>query len=163
MQRTIINKMTMENTREPSFGLDDYCSEVRPPLKVMSVQNLTEGAMHRSGITRGMRVLDLGCGVADVSFRIAKVVGPTGLVVGVDESAEVIDVAKKRAIVAGQCYWTRFAAANLSTFIPHDRFDVVAVRLALLFQSEGDDAVFSQLSACVRPDGVSRQAECANE
>jgi SAM-dependent methyltransferase len=127
-------KMTIKNTWEPSFGLDDYDSDVRPRVQVVS-----------------------RCGVGDVSFRIAKLVGPTGLVVGVDESAEVIDVAERRATVAGQCYWTRFAAADLSTFIPHERFDVVAVRLTLLLQHEGDDAVFLvaiRLRPCVCSDGL---------
>ena len=101
-----------------SYGLDDSRGWIGPlPAKVVSVVDLTEG-VHWSGIQRGMRVLDLGCGIGDVSLWIAKLVGPTGLVVGVDESAEDIDVAQKRATVAGQCYWTRFITADLSTFIP---------------------------------------------
>jgi hypothetical protein len=132
-------KMTIKNTWEPSFGLDDYDSDVRPRVQVVSILNLTEEVLYRSGIT------------------CTKLVGPTGLVVGVDESAEVIDVAERRATVAGQCYWTRFAAADLSTFIPHERFDVVAVRLTLLLQHEGDDAVFLvaiRLRPCVCSDGL---------
>jgi hypothetical protein len=31
---------------------------------------------------------------------------------------EAIDVAEKRATVAGNCYWTRFVAADPSTFVP---------------------------------------------
>ena len=99
-----------------------------------------------------MRVLDLGCGVGDVSLWIAKLVGPTGLVVGVDESAEDIDVAQKRATVAGQCYWTRFVTADLNNFVPNERYDVVVVRLALVRQDER--ATFLRLSSWVHPDGV---------
>src|SRR5437588_8948831 len=85
-----------------SYGLDDSRGWIGPlPVKVVSVLDLTED-VHWSGIQRGMRVLDLGCGVGDVSLWIAKLVGPTGLVVGVDESAEDIDTAERRATVAGQ-------------------------------------------------------------
>jgi tRNA A58 N-methylase Trm61 len=128
-------------------------SEVRSRgLQIMSVPDLTEDVLHRSGIERGMRVLDLGCGVGDASLCIAKLVGPAGLVVGVDQSASAIDVAQKRATVAGQCYWIRFVTADLDTFVPHERFDAVVVRLAPFCQCENTTDL--RLSACVRPDGV---------
>ena len=153
LHRKIAMKVTATNTREPSHGLGDSGSEGwRLRLKVRSVLDLSEDVLHRLGIERGMRVLDLGCGAGDASRWIAKLVGPTGLVVGVDESAEVIDVAQRRATVAGQCYWTRFVTADLNSFVPHERFDAVVVRLALLRQRE--QATFLRLSACVRPDGV---------
>jgi len=101
---------------------------------------------------RGMRVLDLECGAGDASLRIAKLVGPTGLVVGIYESAKVIDVAQRRAAVNGRCYWARFVAPDLNTFVPHERFDAVVARLTLFRQDER--ATFLRLSACVRPSGV---------
>jgi ubiquinone/menaquinone biosynthesis C-methylase UbiE len=135
-----------------SIGVDDSRGWIGPlPVKVVSVLDLTED-VHRSGIKRGMRVLDLGCGVGDVSLWIAKLVGPTGLVVGVDESAEGIDVAQKRATVAGQCYWTRFVTADPNTFIPRERYDVVVVHRALPLERER--ATFLRLSSWVHPDGV---------
>jgi ubiquinone/menaquinone biosynthesis C-methylase UbiE len=99
-----------------------------------------------------MRVLDLGCGSGDASLLIAKMVGSSGPVVGVDGSAEAIDQAEKRATIAGYCYWARFVRADPDTFVPHERFDAVVVRLILLQQ--GEPATFRRLSACVRPDGV---------
>jgi cyclopropane fatty-acyl-phospholipid synthase-like methyltransferase len=137
--------------RYASYGVDDSRGWVGPlPVKVVSVLDLT-GDVHRSGIKRGMRVLDLGCGVGDVSLWIAKLVGATGLVVGVDESADAIDVAEKRATVAGQCYWTRFVTADLNTFVPNQRFDVIVVRNALPRHGE---RTFLRLSTCLRPGGV---------
>jgi hypothetical protein len=73
-------------------------------------------------------------------------------VVGVDESQEDIETAEKRATVAGQCYWTRFVTADLKTFIPYGRFDVVVVRLALVRQDER--ATFLRLSTWLRTDGL---------
>lgn len=167
-------KRTARNTQEPSYGSDDPGTEVGPLRpKVVSVLDVTEDVLRRSGIKRGMLALDLGCGVGDASLWIAELVGPTGLVVGVDESAEFIDVAQKRATVAGQCYWTRFVTADPNTFIRYmtrrppgsgsvggvpqawldrARFDVVVVRRALMLQ--GERATLLRLSASVRPDGV---------
>jgi SAM-dependent methyltransferase len=153
LQGEIVVKMTARNTQEPSYASGRSGTEVGPLRpKVVSVPDVTEDVLRRSGIERGMLALDLGCGVGDASLWIAKLVGPTGLVVGVDGSAEVIDVAQKRATVAGQCYWTRFVTADPNTFIPHKRFDVIVVRRALLLQ--GERATVLRLSACVRPDGV---------
>jgi ubiquinone/menaquinone biosynthesis C-methylase UbiE len=42
-----------------------------------------------TGITTGMRVLDLGSGAVDVALIVAELVGPTGRVVGVDVNPEV--------------------------------------------------------------------------
>jgi tRNA A58 N-methylase Trm61 len=135
-----------------SHVVDDSPGWIGPlPVKVVSVLDLTED-VHRSGIKRGMRVLELGCGVGDVSLWIAKLVGPTGLVLGVDESAERIDLAQRRATVAGQCYWMRFVTADLNTFIPRERFDVVVMRRAYPLQRER--ATFLRLSTWLRPDGV---------
>ena len=152
LQRQIPVKMRARNRREPSYQLDDFASDAEPlPVMDVPVLDLT-GDVHWSGIKRGMRVLELGCGVGDVSLWIAKLVGPAGFVVGVDESAEAIDVAEKRATVAGQCYWTRFVIADPATFIPHERYDVVIVHGAL--PSERERATFSRLYGCVSPDGI---------
>jgi ubiquinone/menaquinone biosynthesis C-methylase UbiE len=132
---------------------DGAATVVRPlGLRVISVLDLTEDVLRRSGIERGMRVLDLECGAGNASLSIAKLIGPSGLVVGVDRSAEAIDVAEKRATVAGYCYWTRFVTADPNTFVPHERFDAVVVRLTL--SRQGERATFLRLSACVRPGGV---------
>jgi SAM-dependent methyltransferase len=79
-----------------------------------------------------MHVLDLECGAGDASLRIAKLVGPSGLVVGIDRSTEAIDLAQRRATTAGQCYWTRFIAADPETFAFPGPFDAVVARLAPL-------------------------------
>ena len=135
-----------------SYGLDDSRGWIGPlPVKVVSVLDLTED-VHWSGIQRGMRVLDLGCGVGDVSLWIAKLVGPTGLVVGVDGSAECIDLAQKRATIAGQCYWTRFVTADLNTFTPDARYDVVIMQPA--FPLRRERSTFLRLSTWLRTDGL---------
>lgn len=158
LARRIVVKTKVRKARQPSYdpyafcGVDDSRGWIGPlPVKVVSLLDLTED-VGWLGIQRGMRVLDLGCGVGDLSLWIAKLVGPNGLVVGVDESAEAIDVAEKRSTVAGQCYWTRFVTADPNTFVPDQRFDAVVVRRDLLLQ--GERATFLRLSTCLHPEGV---------
>ena len=43
---------------------------------------------------RAVRVLDVGCGVGDVSLLAGTLVGPTGAVLGIDRSAEAVDTAR---------------------------------------------------------------------
>jgi tRNA A58 N-methylase Trm61 len=50
-----------------------------------------------AGIVAGMRVLDLGCGMGDVSMLVAQLVGPSGSVVGVDRENAVLEKARQRA------------------------------------------------------------------
>jgi trans-aconitate methyltransferase len=73
----------------------------------------------------------LRCGTGDSSLLIAKLVGPSGLVVGVDRSAEVTDVAQRRATMTGQCYWAKFVVADPDMFVATEQFDMVIVRLSL--------------------------------
>jgi len=153
--RQLEKKLSMQvrtASTSPS-DLVDSGIEVTPlGLRISSVLDLTEDVLRQAGMERGMRVLDLECGAGDASLSIAKLVGPSGLVVGVDRSAEAIDVAEKRATVAGYCYWTRFVAADPDTFVTRDRFDAVVARLTLFRQ--GERAALLRLSACVRPGGV---------
>ena len=60
-------------------------------------ERLTEDVLRHAGIGAGMRVLDIGCGLGDVSFLAARMVGPSGSVVGIDRGDELIETARRRA------------------------------------------------------------------
>jgi ubiquinone/menaquinone biosynthesis C-methylase UbiE len=51
----------------------------------------------RMNLVTGQKVLDLGCGIGGATFPIAQETGPTGLVVGIDISSAMIEVANRRA------------------------------------------------------------------
>lgn len=57
----------------------------------------TELLLSLSGIKPGMRVIDIGCGIGDMTIQIARMVGPTGTVVGVDMDPDALDVAEQQA------------------------------------------------------------------
>jgi SAM-dependent methyltransferase len=63
--------------------------------------DLTEHVLHLAGLAPGMRVLDVGCGPGDVVFLAARLVGPEGIVIGVDRSPEAIELARQRADAVG--------------------------------------------------------------
>src|SRR4051794_38044375 len=62
---------------------------------------LTERLFRAAGLQPGMDVLDVGCGVGDVSLLAAALVGPSGRVLGVDRAADSIVKARERARAAG--------------------------------------------------------------
>ena len=61
----------------------------------------TEHALRLAGLRPGMRVLDVGCGPGDVSCIAAELIGPTGSVLGVDASGDVVELARARAAERG--------------------------------------------------------------
>jgi ubiquinone/menaquinone biosynthesis C-methylase UbiE len=56
---------------------------------------ITQRLLREAGLQEGMRVLDLGCGTGAVSLLAAEIVGPSGSVVGIDQSADAIAKAEE--------------------------------------------------------------------
>src|SRR5262245_62576551 len=77
--------------------------------------DLTEDVLVRAGLAPGMRVLDVGCGIGDVSLLAASLVGPGGTVLGIDRSPDAIETAARRAAAACQRRG-RFAVAEVEDF-----------------------------------------------
>ncbi|QWW72448.1 methyltransferase domain-containing protein [Rhizobium sp. WYJ-E13] len=72
-------------------------------LKAQStvLKPITKRLLDRARIRESDVVLDLGCGAGDVSLLAAELVGPTGAVIGVDQSAAAVGLARARAHQAG--------------------------------------------------------------
>ena len=85
-----------------------------------------------AGLSEGMRVLDLGCGVGDVSFVARKLVGQIGEVLGIDRSEVAVAEAQRRAKAAGLNN-VNFATADLDNFQSEKKFDAVVGRLVLMY------------------------------
>src|SRR5688572_31457542 len=62
---------------------------------------ITERFLRGAGIAPGMRVLDIGCGVGDVTLLCADLVGPEGAVVGVDRDPAALARASERVAAGG--------------------------------------------------------------
>src|SRR3989440_9167449 len=65
------------------------------------VAPITERLFREAGIGPGQRVLDLGSGVGDVAMLAARLVGPSGEVVGIERDASSIARANARVAEAG--------------------------------------------------------------
>ena len=57
----------------------------RLKLQASIVGGWTERFFRAAGIDRGMHVLDLGCGMGDVSLLASELVGSSGSVTGIDK------------------------------------------------------------------------------
>ncbi|WP_192360624.1 class I SAM-dependent methyltransferase [Mesorhizobium mediterraneum] len=125
----------------------------RLELQGALIHDLTEHVLRSAGIGPGMSVLDIGCGVGDVSLLAGKLVGPSGRVLGVDRSAEAVDIAERRATESCQCYWTCFTVGELDTFSPDETFDAVIGRLVLMYLPD-PAATLRRLAGYLRPGGI---------
>jgi ubiquinone/menaquinone biosynthesis C-methylase UbiE len=114
--------------------------------------DFTEHALRLAGLRSGMRVLDVGCGPGDVSFVAARLVGPTGTVLGVDAAADVIELARTRA--AEQSLGTvRFEPIAIDDISLDKPVDAVIGRLILMHLPD-PVAALRHLAAMVRPGGL---------
>ena len=112
----------------------------------------TERLFRESGIGAGQRVLDLGSGVGDVSMLLARIVGPSGEVVGIERDASSIARAKTRVAEAGFRN-VNFTQADVHQIDSDKLFDASVGRFILMFLPD-PASVLRSLTRLVRPGGV---------
>jgi len=123
----------------------------------------THAAWRRAGLRQGHRVLDIGSGPGFASFDLAQIVGRTGSVVGVDESAPFINHLNAQALSRGldrlkgivADVQNLAAAANLGDAVDHLRvgsFDLAYQRWVLCFVPRPADLVASA-AEMLKPGG----------
>jgi len=121
---------------QPTYLLGHGSHELaRLARQARRLEPFTREVLLRAGLRPGMRVLDVGCGVGDVSLLAAEIVGPTGTVLGVDRSEEALWTARRRAIQDGRRNVT-FAKAGLNDVVVHPPVDAVIGRLVLMYQRD---------------------------
>ena len=105
-----------------------------------------------AGVSPGHRVLDLGSGMGDVAMLVARIVGPSGEVVGVERDGRAIARAQKRVREAGLLN-VSFVQCDASE-LPRGRpFDAAVGRLILQFLPDPIE-VLRSVSQLVRPGGA---------
>jgi ubiquinone/menaquinone biosynthesis C-methylase UbiE len=109
-------------------AVDDYERSWKDQLEPAQTCLLT-----LASIRSGYRVLDVACGTGLVTFRAAQMAGPTGRLVGVDISGEMVERARRRAVQekVGHVSFERSGAEELP--MPDNSFDVVLSALGLMY------------------------------
>jgi ubiquinone/menaquinone biosynthesis C-methylase UbiE len=116
------------------------------------LEGMTEDLLRRAGLSRGMRVLDVGCGAGDVSLLAARIVGPSGRVLGIDRAASILEIAKYRAELSGARN-VSFIEADVAAYEPAETFGAIVGRLVLLYLADPANTL-RKLSRNLDPGGV---------
>jgi SAM-dependent methyltransferase len=127
------------------------------------LKKLGDAALEALAAGTGESVLDVGCGPGTTTLTLARSVGAGGRVVGVDISAPVLALARRRAAGEGN---VTFVQADAQTTVPHGApFDAVFSRFGLMFFDQ-PEAAFANLHRATAPGGrlafVCWQAAAAN-
>ncbi|MDQ3988228.1 MAG: methyltransferase domain-containing protein [Actinomycetota bacterium] len=111
----------------------------------------TASLLAAAGVPAGGHCLDVGCGGGHVSLDLARLVGPTGSVVGIDLDAQILELARSDATAAGVTNVTyRLGAADTLDGGPYD----VAYARFLLSHVGDPGGVVTAMTKVVTPGGV---------
>jgi SAM-dependent methyltransferase len=112
---------------------------------------VVEHVLSRAQLQPGERVLDLGTGTGAVAERAALAVGPTGQVIGVDISAEMLARARQR--LAADLHNVTFLEGRAEALPLDDAsVDVVLASLSLMYVIDRATAAH-EIARVLRPDG----------
>jgi SAM-dependent methyltransferase len=105
-------------------------------------------ALDHAAHAAGERVLDIGCGGGWTTRQIGAAVGPTGLALGLDISAELVDEAGRRAAAIPQ---VRFEAGDAAELVPAGGpFDRLFSRFGVMFFAD-PTAAFRHMGSQLKP------------
>jgi len=108
----------------------------------------------RPHLRPGQRLLDVGCGPGTITVEFAAVLGPTGLVVGVDSAAPIIELAKDKSMAAATEGRVRFEVGDIYALdFPDGHFDVVHAHQVLQHLADPVSAL-REMNRVVRPGGI---------
>lgn len=112
----------------------------------------------RAGLVPGMRVLDIGCGPGFASLDMAAIAGPTGRIVGVDESPRFVEAFNAQAAARGTNWAGAYRgdvhdiASALAACGVAGLFDMAYARWVLCFVPD-PARVLRSAAALLRPGG----------
>lgn len=113
----------------------------------------TEFLLERVGLSEGMHIADIGCGIGSVSTWLAEQVGFNGSVIGVDVSIEQVEQARGNADALGLSNVKFVLGSAYNTGLPHNSFDLVYCRFLLIHLTRPKDAL-EQMLALLKPSGL---------
>lgn len=112
---------------------------------------LGERLIAASGVAPGERIVDIGCGCGATTLALAAVTGTGGRALGVDLSAPMIALARKRA--AAEKSPAEFVAADATVYdFSGERADLMASRLGVMFFADPAES-FANMRRGLRSGG----------
>lgn len=109
--------------------------------------------LRHAGLTEGMRIADVGCGIGLMTLRLAEEVGPAGLVVGLGEDDEQLARARDTARHEGRRNLWFEKASPYNTGLPRSTFGIVYARCLFSRLDRPWDAL-GELISLLEPGGV---------
>jgi len=144
--------MTSKSHSEPSWG-SQYRLVASERWKAKSAamgQAVTEALAEYSRPQAGMRVLDLASGTGEPAITMAGRVGAQGHVIALDLSADLLEIAAKRARDRGLTNFTTQQADAHSLPFADSSFDLATSRFGVMFFRDPELA-FRELLRVLRP------------
>lgn len=146
---------TKQSAAEP--GLSAYSQGHHPSVVAAhAARSVHNSASHLIPyLSKGQRVLDVGCGPGTISLSFAPFVGPTGKVIGVDASSIVIEQAREKAKEQGLCNTVEFRVGNAMERLGEledGSFDVVHAHQVVQHVSE-PLKLLAEMKRLVKPNG----------
>ncbi|CAN5131672.1 methyltransferase domain-containing protein [soil metagenome] len=123
--------------------------EIREPLE-RQLEPLGRAAMSAIRPLPGERVLDIGCGIGGTPLALARLVGPSGGVVGMDLLQAAIDVARRDPGLPENV--TFLCGDAQSHPLPEGSFDAAFSRFGVMFFADRV-AAFGNIRQALRPGG----------
>lgn len=116
------------------------------------MQPISAALLKASGLQPDQAALDVGCGCGATTIEAARIVGPTGAVLGMDISEVMLSVARRRIEESGLAN-VSFVAADAQThpFDP-ERYDLAIGRFGTMFFDD-PVAAFANVAHALRPAG----------
>ena len=155
---TTMAELTITNSNgDYALGYTNFEHE-RLIRQAARIAPYTERLFREAGIGPGQRVLDLGSGVGDVSMLLARIVGPSGAVVGIDRDSYSIERANARVAESGLRNIS-FIQADVNQIGSDQPFDAAVGRFILMFLPD-PASVLRSLTQLVRAGGIIAFQEC---
>ncbi len=117
-----------------------------------AAQRVSDRLVELAGIKPGDRVLDIATGNGEPAVTAARRVGPSGRVVGVDQSTGMLRIARERAASIGLANIEFIESDAEKLALPERSFDAVICRWGLMFMPDLD-ATLKRLHGLTRPGG----------